>query len=356
MKKRHIAAGLLTSLLAIIPSKTQAEDCCLPDYLPGEVLCNPCYVYGAYAGPDLNCAWDVIAWGEFLYWNVTRTTSIVAISSPMGEDNVQEQYRQKFHYRPAFRIGFGKTLDCFDNWTLAIDYLWYHHSFTDTLSIEAPNTLATTLPVAPQTGVGLFGSGGLFTGFPIYSSIRNKTSVHYDVLSLNIERPNYFGQTVIIKPFLGLKFLWRNVKFAQDLQIAETDLVDRQYTDFKYSGVGVGAGADGSWLWCWGFRLIGKADVALMYPYQYKHLNEVMTSNDGVSIHYRAPRSHMFLYGMGGMGLGWGSYLCCNRYYMDLSATYDFTADVSKLLLHTGMFLDGSVLLYGLTVRATFDF
>lgn len=356
MKKRQLAASLFASLLAIIPAKTYAEDCCLPDYRPGEILCNPCVIYGAYAGPQLECGWDVFGWGEFLYWNATRTTSIVAISSPFGPDGTQLQFRQKFDYKPGFRIGVGMTLHNFDDWSLSVNYLRYHNSFSDTLRSTDDYILATTLPVAPQTGVGLFGSGGLFTGFPMYSSIRNHTSIHYDIVGMNIQRPNYFGRTVIISPFLGLKWLTRNVKFAQTLTQAATGAVDRQHTNWKYTGIGVGAGLDGSWLWCWGFRLIGKADVALMYPYQYKKLHEVMVSSAGPVINYRAPRSHMFLWGQGGLGLGWGNYFFCNRYYLDLSATYDFTADVSKLLLHTGMFLDGSVLLYGLTVRAQFDF
>lgn len=356
MKKRKIAAGLLASLIAVVPSVMHAEDCCAPSYLPGKPLCDPCVIYGAYAGPELNCGWDVFAYGEFLYWSATRTTSIVAISSPTGPGNTQDQFRQKFDYRPGFRIGIGMALPNFDNWILTANYLWYHHSFTGTLRATAPNTLGTTLPVAPQTGVGLFGSGGLFTGFPMYRSIRNKTVLHYDVVSVNIQRPNYFGQRVIISPFLGLKWLTRNVKFSQDLTQAATGLVDRQHTNWKYSSIGPAAGVDGSWLLCWGLRLIGKGDVALMYAYDYKKLSEVGTSSDGTVLRYKSPRSHMDLWGVGGMGLGWGEYFCCNRYYLDFSATWDIAADVSKLLLHTGMFLDGSVVLYGLTVHAQFDF
>lgn len=355
MKKRHISAGLLTGLIAIVPFKTHAEDCCLPDYLPGEVICDPCFIYGAYAGPQLDCGWNVNAWAEFLYWNVTRTTAVVSISSPVGPNNVQEQFRQKFDYRPGFRIGFGKTLGCFDDWTMSINYLWYHHSFTDINRARAPNTIGTTRPYAPQTAIGVFGTGGLFTGVTIYSSVKNKTSIHYDIVSLNLQRPNYFGQTVIFTPFLGVKWLRRNVNFAQDLRRVDNNLVDRQHTRWRYSGIGIGAGADGSWLWCWGFRLIGKADVALMYPYQRK-LEENMVSTAGPAINLKMTRPFIFLWGLGGMGLGWGGYLCCNRYYMDISATYDVVADVQKLLLHAGMFQEGAVVLYGLSVRAQFDF
>jgi hypothetical protein len=355
MKKRPIAVGLLTSLLAIVPAKTYAEDCCLPDYLPGEVICDPCFIYGAYAGPQLDCGWNITAWAEFLYMNVTRTTAVTSITSPIGPDNIQEQFQQKFHFRPGFRIGIGKTLECFDDWTMSVNYIWYHNSFTDTHRPRAQSTIGTTRPYAPQTGVGAFGTGGLFTGVTIYGSVKDKTSIQYDVVSLNIQRPNYFGQTVILSPFLGVKWLHRNVNFAQELSQIGNDLVDRQNTRWKYSAIGIGAGLDGSWLWCWGFRLIGKADVALMYPYQRK-LKEAMVSTAGPVINLKMTRPFLSLWGVGGMGLGWGSYLCCNRYYIDIAVTYDQMADVQKLLLHTGMYQEGAVVLYGLSVRGQFDF
>jgi len=45
----------------------------MPSYLPKEILCDDqaCAVYTSYAGVDLNGGWDVFAWEEFLYWQMT---------------------------------------------------------------------------------------------------------------------------------------------------------------------------------------------------------------------------------------------------------------------------------------------
>jgi len=326
----------------------RAEDCCMPEYMPKEPLCDSqaCAIYSQYAGVDLNCGWNVFTWGEFLYWRPVPNTTIQTITfegNPLG--SLQVELANKYGYRPGFRVGIGMIAPCFDNWNFNIDYTWYHQHFKKTDSREAPITLTSTLGFFP---------------IPRYSSIETKSDFNYDIVGLNAQRPNYLGQRVILSPFFGLKWLKRNNKLAQNLLIAGTNLVDRQHAQLSYTSIGIAAGFDGYWLLCWNLKLIGKADVGILYAYQRK-FSQLSTSpiNDNVvplPLRVKQHDRHLDIYGKGGMGIGWSSYLCCERYHVDLSATFDYTGDVVKMGTSSGMFGNGTVEFIGLTLRGQMNF
>lgn len=351
MKNRKLATGLIASLLAVTPAAMYAEDCCMPEYTPGEPICDGSAGYSQYAGVELDCGWDVYAFGEFLYWRPYRSTTYVALeyatpnvfAAPVDGQNKRSPY---LGFRPGFRVGLGMVAHDYDDWIFNIDYTRYHHSFSNTYNVTLPNTLTSTLISLPQFQF-------------LYGSIRNKSHFHYDIVGVNVQRPNYLGQRVILSPFFGLKWLQRNVLIAQDL-VGLAGLVDTAQTTLKYSSIGLAGGFDGSWLMCWGFSLIGKADVALLYAYDRSlsvtAVPAVVSAQSPIFRQHKSPR-HVDILAKGGMGIGWGSYFCCNRYHVNLSATYDFMGDVSKLdFLSGNMMPNGSVVLMGLTVHGQFDF
>ncbi len=342
-----IYLSALTTLFAIHSITIYAEDCCMPEYRPGEPLCDDaCAIYSQYAGVELNCGWNVIAWGEFLYWRPIPNTVIQTITfegTPPG--SLQLEIPNNYAYRPAFRVGLGWIAPCFDNWIFNIDYTWIHQHFKKTDSRQDPITLASTVGFFP---------------IPQYSSIETKTNFNYDIVGLNVQRPNYLGQRVVLSPFLGLKWLKRSNKLAQDLLIAGTDLVDHQHVTISYTSIGLGAGFDGNWLLCWNLRLIGKADVAILYAYK-RSLNQLNTSDvqTGVvpyPLRVKQHDRHLDIYGKGGMGIGWGSYFCCQSFYVDLSATFDYMVDVVKMGTSSGMWSNGTTQFVGLTLRGQLDF
>jgi len=352
MNKRKIAAGLVASLIALVPVSMHAEDCCIPEYLATEPLCDDmaCAIYSQYAGIELDCGWNVYTWGEFLYWRPITSTSWVVVKSegaPIIIDSTSQELAHKMGYRPAFRVGIGMSLHDFDDWMLNADYTWYHHGFTKTFSAAAPFNLASTLPN--------------FTPiiFPNYSSITNKFNFNYDIVGVSIQRPNYLGQRVILSPFLGLKWIHRDNKISQNCTQINSGLVDSARTTFSFSSVGIAAGFDGYFLMGCGTYLLGKADVAIIYAYQRKlfqiSIPAIPTPMFPVNVQ-KQHIEHIDILGKGGLGIGWGSYFCCNRYHVDFSATFDFLADVSKNGFAVGMFIVPPTMLMGLTIHGQFDF
>lgn len=345
MKNRKLAASVSLVLLAGSPAILSAEDCCMPEYTPGLPLCEPCAGYSEYAGIQLDCGWDVFAYGEFIYWKPLPNCVIVAEELPLTGLvqppvlPVQPQTWLPFRegYRPGFRVGLGMVAHGFDNWTFNVDYFRYHHAFNKTMSATLPNVLLSSL------GIGAVGS-----------QIRNRSHFHYDIVGMNLQRPNYLGRRVILSPFLGLKWLKRNVEFSQVL----TDLaggLNRSRNTIKYTSIGIAAGMEGSWLLCWGLSLIGTADVALLYPYQ-RSMHQVITPAGGPIATTKTHIKHLDIYAKGGMGVGWGSYFCCRRYHVNLSATFDFMDDVIKYDTFSGAVGNSTTALMGLSVRGQFDF
>jgi hypothetical protein len=355
MKKRHIATSLLTSLLTLTPTISQAEDCCLPEYRAGEPLCDDiaCGVYTQYAGVQLNCGWNVFSWGEFLYWrtvleNTWRTIRVDnAIFGQPALGTTQTEIANTLEYRPGFRIGLGMHLPCLDDWLLSADYTWFHHGFSHLDTANAPSFLAST------------SAAGTLLVAPIYSAIRTKYHLALDIVSLNLQRPNYIGQNVILSPFLGLKWRHGQQKYRQDCTSPLTQVTDNAHATITYDGIGIAAGMDGSWLLCWNLRFIGKADVGILYAYRHQ-FSQAATFTPftpaPLFVNVKQHDRHIDLLAKGGLGIGWGRYLCCNRYHVDLAATFDILGDVIKLSFTTGMMEGTSTLLMGLTVRGQFDF
>lgn len=343
MKNRKFTASLLTGLLAVSPIAVLAEDCCMPEYVPGEPLCEPCAGYSQYAGVQLDCGWDVFAWGEFLYWRPFNATVFVAeVIPPNTFTQPQIEFGHKYGWRPGFSVGLGMIAPCFDDWIFNVNYTRYHQSFSKTFSEALPNNLKSTFVFQGTT----------------FGSIKDKFQFHYDIATGNIQRPNYLGQRVILSPFLGLKWLKRNHVYSQDL-FERNGALSRAQATLKYTSLGIDAGFDGSWLLCWNLSLIGKADVAILYPYErsFRQINTpaVVTAASPVTVTHHHIR-HLDMFARGGVGIGWGSYFCCNRYHLNLAATYEWMADVVKMSIYDGMFYNGSTTLMGLTIRGQFDF
>lgn len=343
MMKNQFAASITLALLMGTSIAVHAEDCCMPEYMPGEVLCDGCVGYSQYAGVELDCGWDVFAWGEFLYWRPYTARAYVVDQIPANTfTQPQIQIGHKYGFRPGFSVGLGMVAHCFDDWIFNVDYTRYHQNFSKTFTAPPTTTLRSILILS---GV-------------VCTSIKDKTDFHYDIVGFNVQRPNYLGQRVILSPFLGLKWLKRDIFYRQDLLDTNGGL-STATNALKYTSIGIDAGFDGGWLLCWGLRLIGKADVALLYPYE-RSLHQVtrpaVVTTGSPVVNAKHHIRHLDIYARGGLGFGWGRYFCCNRYHFDIAATYDWMADIIKQDLYNGMVYDGSTVLMGLAIRAQFDF
>jgi hypothetical protein len=139
------------------------------------------------------------------------------------------------------------------------------------------------------------------------------------------------------------------------LTSATTGAIDHLHARISYTDLGAGAGISTDWLLCWGLRFIGKIEMNLLAPYSRKNI-EIIEPAVGPSTSFKNPLRHLDALIISGIGIGWGKYYCCNRYHVDLAASFDLFADSSDMDFNAGMFTKGTVIINGLTVSGRFDF
>lgn len=354
MKKLAVCMTVATALFAdtgLLDKESDAIRCCgfTPAYHPGDPLCSECNeskIYPAYAGVHLSeCAWDVYAFGEFLYWQPHNQNTVVAIENVANPPvNTRNEYDNNFGYRPAFRVGAGVVLADYANWILNADYTWYHHNFSKTVSATLPNTLTN--------GMG----GG--TAASTYNSIQTKNHFSWDFVNVNVQTNFYIGRRVTVNPYFGLKWLGRKATVSQTLARSTGTGTDYQTATGKREGIGPDVGANMNWLLDWGFSILGKVDLSVLYDYEAKFDQSASIFPAPTITKFRGNTNTIDVFAKGGLGIGWGSYFSCDRFHFNLAASYDIVYDVTPLYNgnDVGLLLGQNWWLEGLTISGQFDF
>jgi hypothetical protein len=183
--------------------------------------------------------------------------------------------------------------------------------------------------------------------------------MNLDMLDLMVSRPFYQGTKLTINPFGGLRGLLLRQNLNINLGAPFVALTSKAWA------IGPDMGVIGNWMFgTTGFRFEGKAAGSLLYTRYHKFSHKEMDTPTGLTVTSTLPS-------MGavrpiaefGLGLGWGSYLSCNNYYIDISARYDFMLlweqNVMRLFnSYLQGFVDspGDLQMHGLTASLRFDF
>lgn len=323
--------------------------------LPTEKKCFPA-AYNAPASISVSCGWDFDVFASFLYWFVGQDGMDVAYIEPTfntaptasipGDVVYQHQ-----SWKPGFQVGVGFNTG-YDDWVGWVEYTWMHQSTHS--HHTAPNTPAGAAQNWSYsdwfvTAVGV-------TRTP--SSIVNSSwKVHLDMVDAFFSRPYYQGTQLTVSPYAGLRALW----IRETLSVNIGNATARANTNSW--AIGPAFGADGHWLLGMGFRFEGNATGALLYTqyttlgYSYADMVHNKVTANEENLNTVRPVAQL------GVGVGWGSYLYCQQYYIDFVARYDFNYFWSQNMMRNFVsvlsgFDDaiGDLYMHGLTLEARFDF
>jgi len=325
--------------------------------LPMEKKCFPA-AYNAPASISVSCGWDFNVFGAFLYWYVGEEDLDVAFVSPTYTTATGTVAYQKNTWKPGFQVGVGFNTN-YDDWVGWVEYTWMHQTATG--SQTAPALISGAPGTWSNNDWFITGTNG---GEDVVSG---KWKMYLDMIDAFFSRPYYEGTQLTVSPFAGLRALWiRQRETVNFTSSTDSTFYDTARAQSNSWAIGPAAGVGGHWLLGWGFRFEGKATASLLYT-QYTTVAWSQT-NFNAGVVQKATASQRNLNTVRpmaqlGVGMGWGSYLDCQKYYVDFAARYDFNYlwDQNEMRVCTtrmqGFDDDvGALYLHGLTVTARFDF
>jgi len=362
------------------PQKPQ-PDCC---FYQGDALlgcqCKPAYnLPAAIAVTNKWCGcYTVFIDASFIYWHADEEGLEVARSAPISPTGaiLLPQHRvflsQDFEYKPGFKVGAGITGE--NQWMLYSEYTWIRDRMSQSNSTPPPPDFAVDRGVWAPTSwfEQSTATGGLIGA----NAVSSTWHLNMDLADLNLSRPFYQGRALTIAPFAGLQAAWIRQSMVVAIHVAPEsfgagNLLPQPISSVNRShcwGIGPKIGCNGYCLFPMGFRLQGNASAAVLYT----RYTKVVRKENGASTlfspgPYKAqltdynclrPISEL------GLGIGWGSYLSCQNYHIDFSATYDFLIFWQQNMMRKLADMGESSLgnapldlhLHGLTLTGRFDF
>lgn len=368
-----------------------------------------------YAAPYLTqvaCSSKLFVTASFLYWEVKQdnmelghlyTHCIPLPSAPVQVDKRDEKIQSlKWNYRPGFKVGAGFNFDC-DRWQLYGEYTYYHANTCGTMSLPNPSydvvddfekinwlqpswtneCLSQIALDSPENTEVLVVAGD------------GRWTVQLDLGDLELARKFYVGKCLIFRAFSALRYasIQQTMSVSHQINTSDTDfmalfepegIVQYNITHKLQSwGIGPRVGLDLLWELSCGFRIFCDSSASILYTEYYKNTHS--TSAEGtvysgttVPLDYNCTSTHTFdkdpctLKSQAEitLGLGWGGYLNCSRWYLDfelgytanmffdqnqflqqLNQTYYGATQYSNLVAR-----GGNLIFHGLTATAKLDF
>jgi len=300
----------------------------------------------------------------------TLTTTSITLPSTGNSMLVQDS-----DYKPGFQVGLGWSGGK-DNWSLYAEYTWLHASTSTSADAPAPGVATIDGVAVPQNGIWLPTSWLAPDVFVNDATTHISSSWDYkiDLVDGQLSRPFYSGARLTLEPFFGLRGAW----IRQSLSINSTNLAttsvgipfasrNANYSSHSWA-VGPRVGMNGNWHLGYGIRFIGNTAASLLFT-EYDVKQDVASPDSSGTAQlpirtklndYTALRPNLDL----SLGLGWGSYFDCRRFYLDLAATYDFSVFWDQnMMRYLADEVDARVgaaaanlFLQGLTIQTRFDF
>lgn len=328
---KYTIAGVLVGLGVSNPIWADEDfPCCDPLVVVGEPL-DPCCVNPMYPYPGTIApcnSWDIYAQGEFLYFS-SSLDSYVNVASSISFDLSELDYLfQKSPYHPGFRVGIGIDLG---SAVLDFTYLRYHPHTTSHFSAKEGGGVVVNY----NAGIILtevFGQPRLYFQ-DVTSSLH--LSVDYGLISL--QKPVYMGSRLIMNLSYGLLGLWTEQKYKftstalnpPPPAFAGVTSSGVSRADHRTWAVGPNLGFQGIGILPWHFKALIAIDLSLMYGSCYKVLStgffpQALFPMANSTVKEKEHSAHLEAFHNSEIGIGWGDYFFCDRYYLDLYVTYNF--------------------------------
>jgi len=377
IKSALINLGLTQMILQ--PNHIQAQDsCCEPPcanlaVIPGDVIQDGCvasgYLLPATISPE--CSWDFYASGEFIYFGYSQEVTAPAAqkytfvgNEDFHVERITDNLLYSSPYRPGFRLSVGVDLDSV---VLDVTYMRYHSTVNKTFN--AGNNAG----LAISTAAGSLLTANEFNGLPaLFDTIRASRRIEVDRILVSLQRPIYMGSRMIMDLNFGLltyfsEQKWRFVATALPAPLPVNVITSDGFNQARHKSwaIGPNLGFKAIALMPWHLQGLFRVDLCLQYGDVTSGRNVSSFPDTPLPINnttiVRTKAGYCQAVQSAEIGLGWGSYLCCDKYHLNLSVTYNF---ISQYLLASGIPYSATAVdlyyfsysLHGIAVGARMDF
>lgn len=387
-----IKPWMLASLLAAVPGFCQQCAPCCPEPKPEpqcrkpvkcEKVCPlvcPATLIPAYNQPaeiDTRCPWDLWVEGSYTYWQAMQDNMEVGITDNETASQIAAHttvdghiLNSNFKYRNGFKAGLGIKFD-HDDWDAYAEYTWFR-STTHIFSGSPPNSSLGIGVIIPTIGIPSV------IGTTLYTTVSSRWACNMDLVDAIMGRWYYVGTKLTFHPYAGARGAWIRQKFNTTYEVADVSLAAAQGTIFGDTditlqrtaswAVGPKLGLDINWMIGKGCRFYGSGSGDILFTrynrLSFKELHTVSgttTTNHISQHHLNTMRTHLDME----MGIGWGTYLDCRNWYLDLSAGYGFQAFFDQNMFRNfedssmrgrSLAPNGNLYIHGLTATMTLHF
>lgn len=348
-------------LAATLPILGQSEECCEPVYclVPSEPI-ESCQLPAGYYQPATlalgNSFVNISLAGEFIYWQsnfyAVDQIGTKVLTLPNGDEHITNLFHNQ-RWKPGFKVALGLAFPCLDNWAVDVEYTRLHSSETNHFTADPLAGAVIISKPLPQL-------------FPIASSaLRSHQKVDFDLCYLVLGRPLYSSKRILVNPGIGLQAWW--LSRTTDLNFTVLGGLPPGIQHSKHSVWTIGAIAlmDVQVHLLLGAYFGGRIGIATAYIKTHEYKTDtafpitvppaLFPGANNVESNHKNPHE---VAGMleGNIRLGWGSYLFCDNYHVDLVVGYDFIRTrVRAKPIEMGMTINDWYA-QGISVRAQFDF
>ena len=285
---------LLTSTAGILATSlsSAAQQPSTPPFQQGYGLTNDQLpaAYNASARIDVQ-GWDFFFTGSFTYWDVDETGFNLILNETNSPNNLVFQDN---NYSPGFKVGIGLDFGG-DNWVGFAEYTWLR------------NHTSTDISATDYTAQSIINNSGA-TPFDC------SRHIGLDMIDLTLSRPFYEGSKLTVSPSSGIRGAWLRQKYRA-LEVPSSHSFHGNSNSWL---IGPRAGVNAHWLIGYGLRLESDVGASILFQ-QYR-----ATIRPGSALYGFDHQNHLASVADLAIGLGWGTYLNCQKSHLDLVATYDF--------------------------------
>lgn len=316
---------LVTSSLCAIPSgcpeirlPSQPCDPCGKTVIPPPCICG----YNTPARIDVRGCFGVHVTGSYLYWMPNLEGIDLGVNSETFIGGMEDTILNgkivdfDYDYRSGFKAGVAVLYD-YDHWECEAEYTYYH---------EKQNTSGEGFICPKWINVELI------EFFDFARQASGEWKLDMDWIDFHFARQYYVGKKFTLRPFFGGEVQWIKQKFDADY----TDEAIRTLVSenkISLNAYGTRAGLESNWIFGETFRIVGALAGSILYTEYdvstkqfFRFDNPLGGSVDGPTrssvsqnnVWYLRPHMEMRF------GFALGDYFCCDRFYVDIGAFYEF--------------------------------